>query len=66
LANRFKDKHIKVDESVFNAARIIRLAGTMNRKGDNLPKYPHRPCRILYIPNNLKAYLKPSHLVEAS
>jgi len=57
LASRFNDSQIKVDESVFNAARIMRLAGTMNRKGDNLPKYPHRPCRILHIPDSLKANL---------
>ena len=56
LAEQFNDEWIKVDESVFNPARIMRLPGTMNRKGDHLPKYPHRLCRILRIPEDLRKY----------
>ena len=33
-----------VDMSVFNPARIIRVGGTMNRKGDNTSDRPHRRC----------------------
>jgi len=54
LSNKFSDTEVKVDTSVFNAARIMRLPGTMNRKGDHLPKYPHRLCRILKIPETLQ------------
>ena len=57
LAQRFNDSQIKVDESVFNAARIMRLPGTMNRKGDNLTKYPHRLCKILHVPDGLQIYI---------
>ena len=66
LAKCFNDAQIKVDESVFNAARIMRLPGTMNRKGDDLPKYPHRSCRILHIPDSLKACLSLPKSVEAA
>jgi len=54
LAEKFNNERVKIDESVFNAARIMRLPGTMNRKGDDLPRYPHRMCRILSIPESLK------------
>jgi len=56
LADQFNDEWVKVDESVFNAGRIMRLPGSMNRKGDHLPKYPHRLCRIMSIPEPLKSY----------
>lgn len=32
----------KIDATVFNAARIIRIGGTINRKGDNTSDRPHR------------------------
>ena len=56
LAEQFNDEWIKVDESVFNPARIMRLPCTTNRKGDHLPKYPHRLCRILRVPEDLRKY----------
>ena len=46
---------VKVDMAVFNAARIWRIAGTMNRKGDPLPDRPHRQARIISIPKTIKA-----------
>jgi len=33
-----------IDTAVFNAARIIRIGGTTNRKGDSTPDRPHRRC----------------------
>lgn len=33
-----------IDDGVFNAARITRIGGTTNRKGDNIPDRPHRRC----------------------
>ena len=46
---------VKVDMAVFNAARIWRIAGTMNRKGDPLPDRPHRRARIISVPKTIKA-----------
>jgi hypothetical protein len=50
LALRFDDERAKVDQSVFNPARIWKLYGTFNRKGDSLPERPHRLARILELP----------------
>jgi len=50
LALRFDDDRVKVDQSVFNPARIWKLYGTISRKGDSLPDRPHRLARILEAP----------------
>ena len=46
---------VKVDVTVFNAARIWRMAGTMNRKGDPLDDRPHRQARIVSVPKRIRA-----------
>lgn len=50
LAYRYDTEQIKIDLKVANAARIARLPGTLNRKGDNLPDRPQRRCRYLTVP----------------
>jgi hypothetical protein len=55
IAQKFADwdkpedgrKRASVDTSVYNAARISKLYGTLAAKGDNVPKRPHRRARIL-------------------
>jgi hypothetical protein len=47
LARRFDDDQVKIDEAVFNPARIWKLYGTVSRKGDDIPERPHRLARIL-------------------
>ena len=37
--------HAHIDVGVFNPARIIRVGGTTNRKGDDTADRPHRLCR---------------------
>jgi P4 family phage/plasmid primase-like protien len=54
LAAEFNDEKAKVDESVFNAARIWKLPGTWARKGDDVPGRPHRPARLLNYPDELQ------------
>ncbi len=44
---------VRVDLSVFNAARICRLPGTWNRKGDSLPHRPHRIAEIVEAPEQM-------------
>ena len=44
---------VNVDLTVFNPARLWRLPGTMNRKGDSIPTRPHRMAKILEIPETL-------------
>jgi len=50
LADRFDTDAVKVDRSVFNAARITKLYGTVANKGDNTPAMPWRLSRIVKAP----------------
>ncbi len=50
LATRYSTPAVKVDTTVFNPARIARLPGTTNRKGDHIPARPQRRCRLLGLP----------------
>ena len=50
LALRFDDAAVVVDKSVFNAARITKLYGSMTCKGDNMPDRPHRRSAVLAVP----------------
>lgn len=48
VANRFNDEFTDIDVAVFNAARIIKIPGTMACKGDPTPERPHRISRIIH------------------
>ena len=50
LGDRFDDAQIKVDRTVFNAARICKLYGTVANKGDNTSKAPWRLSKLLETP----------------
>ncbi len=51
---RFSNESAVIDSSVYNAARIIRLIGTVNRKGDHTKERPHRLSRVLKIPEKIE------------
>jgi hypothetical protein len=53
VAARCAPDDIAVDQTVFNAARICKLYGSMACKGDNLPDRPHRRSRLLEIPDHI-------------
>lgn len=53
LAARFDDEAVKVDTSVFNLGRIVRLYGTWARKGDSTEQRPHRRSAVLEVPAQL-------------
>jgi len=53
VAARFNDAAVKVDETVYNAARIIKAYGTVACKGDSTSTRPHRLSRLLDVPNVL-------------
>ena len=55
LDDKFSDDVVEVDTTVYNAARIMRLPGTMNRKGSSLPEFPHRMAKVLSIPKHLES-----------
>ena len=46
-------EQVAIDTSVLNPARIWRLPGTMNCKGDSIPERPHRMARILNEPQDI-------------
>jgi hypothetical protein len=50
LAGRFDTVRAKVDKTVHNAARIVKLPGTLSRKGDATDDRPHRRSRMLEVP----------------
>lgn len=51
----FSDDKIKIDTTVFNAARITKLYGTMAQKGQSTEERPHRLSRIINVPKEIKA-----------
>lgn len=57
LAARFDtrdpDVLVEVDQTMFNASRIIKIYGTTARKGDPTVERPHRLSRILQVPSLL-------------
>lgn len=56
IAARFGggDTGVSVDTSVSNAARVVKLYGTMARKGHEMPGIPHRRSEIVHVPDSLQ------------
>jgi hypothetical protein len=50
IAARHDAPDAKVDTTVFNPSRIMKLPGTWARKGDPIPDRPHRMARVLEVP----------------
>ncbi len=53
LSMLFSDTEVELDTSTINASRIIKLYGTVARKGDNVAERPHRQASLLVIPATL-------------
>ncbi|QDU59562.1 hypothetical protein Pan216_03920 [Planctomycetes bacterium Pan216] len=51
LDNRFSTDKALVDTSVHDSARLARLPGTKNCKGDEVDDRTHRICRVLKCPD---------------
>lgn len=54
LAAHFDDDAVRVDRSVFNAARIVKLHGSIANKGDHVPSAPWRLSRLLKVPDPIQ------------
>jgi hypothetical protein len=54
IANRFDTEQAHIDTTTYNPARIMRLPGTMNRKGDGTENRPHRMARIIHVPDAIQ------------
>jgi Protein of unknown function (DUF3987) len=59
----FSDAAVKVDTALSNAARIIKLPGTLARKGDNTPDRPHRLAKVLFMADDFQVV--PVELLES-
>lgn len=55
LARQFDAAEVTVDQSVFNAARICKLYGTVSNKGDHTEAAPWRVSRIVSVPDPVQA-----------
>jgi len=59
LADRFSDDAVAVDRSVHNSARIVKVVGTVSRKGDDLRNVagledrPHRRSEFVDVPEQI-------------
>ena len=53
LADRFDDEQVKVDQTVYNPARIWKLYGTLACKGDDTVERPHRMACVISAPESL-------------
>ncbi len=55
LAAKHNTAGATIDKAVHDAKRIARLPGTWAQKGEDTVERPHRPCRILSIPDEVRA-----------
>jgi hypothetical protein len=54
LAARFDTEQVKIDQKVYNPGRIVKLYGTLARKGPNEPERPHRTSKVLEAPEEVE------------
>jgi putative DNA primase/helicase len=54
LAARFDSQVVKIDTKVFNPSRIVKLYGTVARKGSSLRERPHRRTGVLGAPEEVR------------
>lgn len=47
VGDLFDNEFVKIDRKVFNPARIVKLYGTLSRKGDHTLERPHRLSQLL-------------------
>lgn len=48
IDKQFSDESVEIDTSVSNAARVVRLYGTTNRKGHNTDERPQRMAQLYW------------------
>lgn len=65
LGERFDDAHTQVDRSVFNAARICKLYGTVANKGDHTAAAPWRLSCLLQTPARTVVSVEQLAMVQA-
>ncbi len=53
LDQQYSTETVKIDTTVGNPARLVKVYGTMTRKGDSTQDRPHRMARILSFPQDM-------------
>lgn len=66
LASRFDTPQVQIDRKCHDARRIAKLPGTWTRKGPHSNERPHRPSRLVYVPDSLEVLSRESMLLVAS
>src|SRR5262249_50666541 len=66
LAGRFGGPLGTVDAACSNADRLAKLPGTIAAKGANTPERPHRPCRIIQLPEGELPVITPGQIAAAA
>lgn len=51
LAEKFNTARVIIDRGVHDAPRISKLPGAWARKGTSTKDRPHRPCRLIHVPD---------------
>jgi hypothetical protein len=54
IALQHSNPDVEIDVSVCNAGRMVRLPGTVARKGDDLDERPHRLAEIVFVPDSIE------------
>jgi putative DNA primase/helicase len=54
LAARLDNDKVKIDTKVFNPSRVVKLYGTVARKGDSIRARPHRRTGVLAAPGEVR------------
>ena len=52
MANCLDTPGAKIDTAVYNPSRIMKIPGTIARKGTHTAARPHRLCKVLEVPND--------------
>ena len=67
LSNKFTNGSAKVDKSVFNPARIIKMYGTFARKGENDSENgrPHRKSGFIEFPKDAELKINGKDVIES-
>ena len=50
---KFSDERVKADTGMVGASHLIKLYGTLARKGDCIPERPHRRSHLIDVPDSL-------------
>ena len=53
IADRFDNRAAVVDRTTFNAAQLVKLLGTVARRGSNTAERPHRLSQVLSVPKSI-------------